>query len=59
LATLRELGVARVSVGSGPALRILGLTRAIARGLLDQQNFDFIREKPTLSYDEANALFSP
>ncbi|HEY8313900.1 MAG TPA: isocitrate lyase/phosphoenolpyruvate mutase family protein [Candidatus Baltobacteraceae bacterium] len=59
LATLRELGVARVSVGSGPALRILGLTRAIARGLLDHQNFDFIREKPTLSYDEANALFSP
>ena len=54
-ATLRELGVRRVSVGSWPMRRTLGVLREIAIELRDAGTFGFTRE-PTMSYADANAL---
>jgi 2-methylisocitrate lyase-like PEP mutase family enzyme len=55
---LAELGVARVSVGSGPMKRVLFETRAIAQELLERGTYDFEAEDRTISYRDANALFT-
>lgn len=57
VAELEALGVKRVSVGSWPMRRTLGLLREIAREFHDDGTFAFTRD-PALAYDEANALFS-
>ncbi|HEY4441282.1 MAG TPA: isocitrate lyase/phosphoenolpyruvate mutase family protein [Candidatus Elarobacter sp.] len=54
-AKLQELGVRRVSVGSWPMRRILGVLRGIARELREAGTFGFTREE-TMAYAEANAL---
>ncbi len=54
-AALRELGVRRVSVGSAPMRRTLGLLREIAAELR-AGTFGFTRD-PAVPFDEANALF--
>ncbi|MBV8369089.1 MAG: isocitrate lyase/phosphoenolpyruvate mutase family protein [Candidatus Eremiobacteraeota bacterium] len=56
--TLHALGVRRVSVGSWPGRRILGVLREIARELREDGTFTFIRE-PIMSYADANALVRP
>ncbi|HMD02901.1 MAG TPA: isocitrate lyase/phosphoenolpyruvate mutase family protein, partial [Candidatus Baltobacteraceae bacterium] len=53
LSELRRAGVTRVSVGSWPMRRSLGLVREIARELRDKGTFTFTNG-PALSYDEAN-----
>jgi 2-methylisocitrate lyase-like PEP mutase family enzyme len=57
-AALQSLGVRRVSVGSWPGRRILGVLREIARELREEGTFTFIRE-PIMSYADANALVRP
>jgi 2-methylisocitrate lyase-like PEP mutase family enzyme len=57
-AALQSLGVRRVSVGSWPGRRILGVLREIARELREDGTFTFIRE-PIMSYADANALVRP
>ncbi len=57
-ATLQSLGVRRVSVGSWPGRRVLGMLREIARELRDEGTFTFIKE-PVISYADANALVQP
>lgn len=52
---LADLGVARLSVGSGPARASFGLVRRIARELM-QGSFASMRDND-LTYDEANRLF--
>lgn len=51
-----RLGVRRVSVGSGPARAVMGLTRSIGRELLQGGTYGALDD--ALSYAEANALFS-
>jgi 2-methylisocitrate lyase-like PEP mutase family enzyme len=58
VARLHELGVARISVGSGIARATLGLTRRIAQQLKSKGRFDLMLEDQ-MSYDEANQLFAP
>ncbi|GAC1584119.1 MAG: isocitrate lyase/phosphoenolpyruvate mutase family protein [Candidatus Velthaea sp.] len=53
---MQALGVARVSVGSWPHHRVLGLIRDIARELRRDGTFEFTRES-LVTYDDANALF--
>jgi len=53
---LQGLGVSRVSVGSGPYRRSMGVVRDIARELRRDGTFGFTRDAH-VSYDEANALF--
>jgi 2-methylisocitrate lyase-like PEP mutase family enzyme len=53
--TLQALRVNRVSVGSGPMRRTLGVLRAIAQELRDAGTFSYTRE-PSVPYDELNAL---
>ena len=53
--TLQSLGVRRVSVGSWPMRRTLGVLREIAQELRGPGSFSFTRSG-TVSYDEANAL---
>jgi 2-methylisocitrate lyase-like PEP mutase family enzyme len=53
---LRELGVARVSIGSGIMRAILGLTRRIAQELKHSGTYTALLEG-TLPFAEANALF--
>ena len=53
---LARLGVRRVSVGSGLARAVMGLTRSIGRELLQGGNYRALDD--ALSYAEANALFS-
>lgn len=54
-ASLARLGVRRVSVGSWPMRRTLGVLREIATELRDTGTFAFTRE-PLVSYADANAL---
>ncbi len=56
IARMGELGVARVSVGSGPMRATMGLTRRIARELRDQGTFQTMLDG-ALSYLDANKLF--
>jgi 2-methylisocitrate lyase-like PEP mutase family enzyme len=53
---LRELGVARVSVGSGIMRATLGLTRRIAQELKQSGTYNALLEG-TMPFAEANALF--
>jgi 2-methylisocitrate lyase-like PEP mutase family enzyme len=52
---LQSLGVRRVSVGSGPMRRTLGVLRQIAHELRDAGTFSYTRE-PSVPYAELNAL---
>jgi 2-methylisocitrate lyase-like PEP mutase family enzyme len=54
---LEHLGVARVSVGSGPMRATLGLTTRIARQLHEEGSFDLMTEG-ALSFADANKLFT-
>ncbi|AUN96133.1 isocitrate lyase/PEP mutase family protein [Pseudazoarcus pumilus] len=56
IAGMTRLGVARVSVGSGPARAIMALTRRIGIDLLEHGRFDAMLAD-TIPYAEANALF--
>ena len=58
IAELTRLGVARVSVGSGPMLAALAQLRRIAVELLGPGTFSAITED-TIPYAELNALLSP
>ena len=51
---LERLGVARVSVGSGPMHAIMSLTRRIGQELIDDGTFTFL--DGAMTYPEANAL---
>lgn len=53
---LTHLGVARVSVGSGPMRATLALVRRIARELLEQGTYTSFTEA-TVSYADTNSLF--
>jgi 2-methylisocitrate lyase-like PEP mutase family enzyme len=57
-AALQALGVRRVSVGSGPMRRTLGVLREIAHELRDAGTFSYTRE-PSVPYAELNALMRP
>lgn len=54
---LHRLGVARVSVGSGPARAAFGLVRRIAAELRDQGSFDLMLDGQ-IPYAELNAMLS-
>jgi len=56
IARLRELGVARVTIGSGAARAVLGLTRQIAVELKNEGTYDSML-RGAISYPEANRLF--
>jgi 2-methylisocitrate lyase-like PEP mutase family enzyme len=57
IARLHELGVGRVSVGSGPMRATMALMRRIAIEIRDEGTYEgFTRD--TISYADANALFS-
>ena len=58
VARLASLGVARVSLGSGPMRATLGLLRRIARELLETGTYGALTSG-AIPYDEANRLFSP
>jgi len=55
---LQELGVRRVSVGSWPMRRTLGVLREIAHELRETGTFSFTRDS-IVTYAEANALIAP
>lgn len=57
LAELEKLGVARVSVGSGPMRATLGLVSRIARQLHDEGTFSLMTEG-AMTYADANRLFT-
>ncbi len=57
LAELEKLGVARVSVGSGPMRATLGLLSRIARQLHDEDNFSLMTDG-AMTYADANRLFT-
>jgi 2-methylisocitrate lyase-like PEP mutase family enzyme len=54
---LANLGVRRVSVGSGPARAVIGLMRRIGQELLDGGTYTSLSEG-AVPYHEANRLFS-
>ena len=54
---LASLGVARLSLGSGPMRATLGLLRRIARELAEAGTYDALTSG-AIPYDEANALFT-
>jgi 2-methylisocitrate lyase-like PEP mutase family enzyme len=56
LRRLQELGVARVSTGSGVARATIGLTRRIARDIRESGSLDSLYEG-AITYADANALF--
>ncbi|HLY63220.1 MAG TPA: isocitrate lyase/phosphoenolpyruvate mutase family protein [Terriglobia bacterium] len=56
VAELEKLGVARISVGSGPMRATMALTRRIARELLDSGTYTAITES-TIPGAELNQLF--
>jgi 2-methylisocitrate lyase-like PEP mutase family enzyme len=58
VAALERLGVRRVSVGSWPMRRTLGVLREIARELRKKGSFSFTRA-PSVSYADSNALVTP
>jgi 2-methylisocitrate lyase-like PEP mutase family enzyme len=55
---LEKLGVARVSIGGGPARAALTTVRRIARELLDSGTYSLFTSPETLSTPEANRLMS-
>lgn len=55
VAELQDLGVARVSIGSGPMRATLGFLGRMARELRDEGTFNLMTEG-TLSYADANRL---
>jgi 2-methylisocitrate lyase-like PEP mutase family enzyme len=57
-AELQKLGVARVSVGSGPAHAAMSVTRRIADELLSSGSYSLFLAPGTISYMEANQLMS-
>jgi 2-methylisocitrate lyase-like PEP mutase family enzyme len=57
VADLEKLGVARVSVGSGPMRATLGLTARIARQLREEGSFSSMTDG-AMSYADANRLFT-
>jgi 2-methylisocitrate lyase-like PEP mutase family enzyme len=57
LAELEKLGVARVSIGSGPMRATLGLTARMARQLHDEGTFSLMTDG-AMSYADANRLFT-
>jgi len=57
LPELQELGVRRVSLGSGPARASMGLVRRIAKELLETGTYKSFHEG-SIPYPEANKLFS-
>jgi 2-methylisocitrate lyase-like PEP mutase family enzyme len=57
VAELEKLGVARVSLGSGPHRATLGLLRRLAQELREQGTYSSL--EGMVSYAEANALFRP
>lgn len=56
VARLREMGVRRVSVGSGPARAAMAFTRRLALDLLHSGTYESFTEN-TIPYLEANELF--
>ena len=56
LSRLQELGVARVSTGSGIARAAIGLTRRIALEIKQSGSLDSMFDG-AISYPDANALF--
>ncbi|MBZ5611140.1 MAG: isocitrate lyase/phosphoenolpyruvate mutase family protein [Acidobacteriia bacterium] len=56
VAELQRLGVARVSVGSGPMRATMGLTQRIARELLESGTYSSFTDG-ALIYTDANRLF--
>lgn len=56
IAALSRLGVARVSLGSGPMRATLGLLRRVARELLESGTYAAIAAD-AIPYDEVNGLF--
>ena len=54
-AELQRLGARRVSAGSAPMRRTLGVLREIAHELRDAGTFSYTRE-PSVPYDDLNAL---
>ena len=52
---LHRLGVARVSIGSGPARAALGLVRRIAEELRDKGSYDLMLDGQ-IPYAEVNAM---
>jgi 2-methylisocitrate lyase-like PEP mutase family enzyme len=58
LSELQRLGVARVSLGSGPMRATLGLLRRITRELQEAGTYGALTEG-ALTYSEANRLFEP
>lgn len=58
IARLRELGVARVSIGSGPARAAQGLVKRIAEELRDHGTYRSMTEGG-MNFLEANAMFLP
>lgn len=57
IAELRDLGVRRLSQGSGPMRATMMLTRRIARELLEQGTYTRFHDD-AIPYPEANALFA-
>jgi 2-methylisocitrate lyase-like PEP mutase family enzyme len=57
VAVLRKLGVARLSVGSGPMRAAMGLTRRIAQELRSSGTYDVLTEN-AIPYAEMNQLLS-
>jgi len=58
VAELQELGVARVSLGSGPMRAALGFLRRMANQICEEGTFKLMTEG-TILYSDANLLFSP
>src|SRR3984893_10241091 len=56
VAELEKLGVARVSVGSGPMRATLGLNARIARQIREEGSFSLMTDG-AITYDDANRLF--
>lgn len=56
IAEMKSMGVARVSVGSGPMRAIMGVTTRIARELHDQGTYESMLEG-AIPYADANRLF--
>jgi len=57
VAELEKLGVARVSVGSGPMRATLGLLARIARQLHEEGSYSLMTEGAMI-YADANRLFT-
>ena len=58
VAELQELGVARISIGSGPMRATLGFLARMARQLHDEGGFTLMTEG-TIPYADVNRLFHP